>query len=104
MQQAHSFVQFLDEARQSGWQTVCASVRPPETQERNLPLKDLGAQRKGVIIVLGNEHEGLPAPVESVCTHTTTIPSFFPGGENNVDSLNVGVAAGVILSAVRMHA
>jgi TrmH family RNA methyltransferase len=57
--------------------------------------------RAPVAIVVGNEEHGLTQPVLDVCTDTVRIP-MAPGQ----DSLNVGVAAGVLLYEVqrsRLH-
>ncbi|MDQ3037971.1 MAG: RNA methyltransferase [Myxococcota bacterium] len=45
------------------------------------------------MIVLGSEGEGMSAAVRSACTELVTIP-----GSGAVESLNVGVAAGVMLA------
>jgi TrmH RNA methyltransferase len=48
---------------------------------------------KGVCIVMGNEGEGLAAEARAACAHRVTIP-----GTGEVESLNVAVAAGVLLA------
>ncbi len=44
------------------------------------------------VIVMGNEANGISAHVESLCTHSVTIPMT-----NNAESLNVSVACGIML-------
>jgi TrmH RNA methyltransferase len=46
------------------------------------------------VIVLGSEGAGMSAPVRSACTELVTIP-----GSGHVESLNVSVAAGVLLAS-----
>lgn len=50
------------------------------------------------VIVMGNEGRGIGAEVEKEVTHRVLIPSFDSGC---VESLNVGVATGVVLSLFR---
>ncbi len=44
------------------------------------------------VIVMGNEANGISSKVESMCTHSVTIPMT-----NNAESLNVSVACGIML-------
>lgn len=48
-------------------------------------------------IVMGNEGKGVSPDIERLVTHRLTIPSFAAGARSS-ESLNVGVAAGIILS------
>jgi TrmH family RNA methyltransferase len=52
------------------------------------------------IIVLGNEGSGISRPVERLVTRRLTIPRVSPAAE----SLNVGVAAGIVLSEFQRKA
>ena len=54
----------------------------------------------GGILVLGNEGRGISPLVAEACTRRLTIPSY-PAGRPTSESLNVGVAAAVALSAFR---
>jgi TrmH RNA methyltransferase len=49
-----------------------------------------------VLLVLGNEEAGLAAPTIAACTHRVTLPAAGP-----VESLNVSVAAAVLIHALR---
>lgn len=51
-----------------------------------------GRDRKPIALVLGNEEEGLGPEIASACTRLVTIP-----GSGKVESLNVSVAAAVLL-------
>ncbi len=56
---------------------------------------DVGGFRRDdrpIVLLLGNEGEGLDASVERLATDRVTIPM-----QQNTDSLNVGVAAGIVL-------
>lgn len=51
--------------------------------------------RTPVALVLGNEESGLSAPVRAACDAVVAVP-----GSGRVESLNVGVAAGILLYLV----
>jgi TrmH RNA methyltransferase len=55
----------------------------------------LGGPTKPVALVMGNEEHGLAADVERACTRLVTIP-----GSGRVESLNVSVAAAVLIYAL----
>lgn len=46
--------------------------------------------RPRTVLVFGNEYDGLTASVRAACHHLLTIPM-----ENNTDSLNIAIAAGI---------
>ncbi len=95
MSQAHSFVQFLRESRANGWTVVATGA----AAGRRVAAEDLHRVAGPKIVVLGNEAEGLPREVADECDMSCVIPRM--GGGNvhadNLDSLNVSVAAGIIL-------
>jgi TrmH RNA methyltransferase len=69
--------------------TVAAMPRggvPPEAVPRGRPIA----------LVLGNEEAGLPAPSIAACAMKVTLASAGP-----VESLNVSVAAAVLIHALR---
>jgi len=51
--------------------------------------------KKGVVLVLGNEETGLPKEVKDRCSYLLRIP-----GTGNIDSLNVSQAASLFLHAI----
>lgn len=57
------------------------------------PLESVPVDRPFVVVV-GNEHKGQRTEVTKQCDIVTSIP----GGSGTVDSLNVSVAAGILLS------
>jgi RNA methyltransferase, TrmH family len=68
--------------------TVAAVARgglAPEAVPRNRPI----------VLVLGNEERGLPDATVAACTHRVTLP-----GSGAVESLNVSVAAAVLIHAL----
>jgi TrmH RNA methyltransferase len=54
--------------------------------------EELKAGRRAVAIVMGNEEHGLAPEVANACTRLVTIP-----GSGRVESLNVSVAAAVLM-------
>ena len=49
------------------------------------------------ILVIGNEGKGLRKLVRAQCTHTVAIPKS-PACDPEIDSLNLSVAAGVLMN------
>lgn len=76
---------FLRELKTAGYDVVGAAARGGR-----LHAKD--AKAKPVALVLGNEEHGLAPDVAAACTRLVTIP-----GSGKVESLNVSVAAAVLL-------
>jgi TrmH RNA methyltransferase len=58
-----------------------------------------GRQAKPIVLVLGNEEHGLSETVAAACTRLVTIPARGP-----VESLNVSVAAAILLWELVGHA
>jgi TrmH family RNA methyltransferase len=81
----------IDCARRSGSQSVAAVPR----DGRNPDTVNWSGR---VLLLLGGEGSGLSAEVVARCDERVTIPMAWP-----VDSLNVAVAAGVIIYAARRH-
>lgn len=75
----------------AGYEVVGAATRGA-TSLRTKPKRDPDAPRKPVAIVLGNEEQGLAPELAAACSRLVTIP-----GTGNIESLNVSVAAGVLL-------
>jgi TrmH RNA methyltransferase len=81
----------LVELRRAGFQIVGTDVRGGEP---------LGAHqfRDRTVIVLGNERSGLSEDVHRLCDDIVMIP-----GADNLDSLNVSVAAGILAYELHMQ-
>jgi TrmH RNA methyltransferase len=84
--QTKSLLTFIPELRSAGFEVVGAATRggrldAPRAKER-LPLA----------LLLGNEEHGLAPDVAAACTRLVTIP-----GNGKVESLNVSVAAAVLM-------
>ena len=95
LSQTISTAELLREARASGWTVAAASMAgPPGTQVQSpSALRD---HRGGLVLVVGNENDGLPANIIALCSFAVSIA---PGaqGTGSVDSLNVGAATAILL-------
>jgi len=58
-------------------------------------LSNIIKNRRGIVLVLGNEETGLPKEVKDQCSCLLRIP-----GTGNIDSLNVSQAAALFLNAI----
>ena len=74
--------------------TVAAVARGGEAPEAILASGDA----RDIALVLGNEEEGLAEPTIAACARRVTLP-----GSGLVESLNVSVAAAVLMYALRRH-
>ncbi|MCR9292396.1 MAG: RNA methyltransferase [bacterium] len=84
-------IAFLRQRDQVASYAATPQLQAAEIERGTLPLEQI--QRSGpAMILLGNERDGLPPPVLQSCDHLVRIDM-----ENGVDSLNVGVAAGILL-------
>jgi len=77
----------LETLHQDGFETIAAVVDPAGAR---LARTSCGPR---AALFFGNEDEGLPAEIVAACQRRVTLP--MAGG---VDSLNVAVAAGIVLS------
>ncbi|KAJ2642996.1 hypothetical protein GGF44_001383 [Coemansia sp. RSA 1694] len=91
----------LAKARENGWTVVCTTVREAENgSDERSPLDRITRLSGPTVLVLGSEGQGVSFGLQSLSDidiHIPT-PSDIP---SYIDSLNVGVAAGVILSTVK---
>jgi TrmH RNA methyltransferase len=76
---------FLGGLAAAGYEVVGAATRGGQLGKNVVPAKP-------VALVLGNEERGLAPDVEQACTRLVTIP-----GSGRVESLNVSVAAAIVL-------
>ena len=84
-------VPVLRALKEEGWQIIGLELTPDA-----VPLKKLQASHH-VCLVVGHELTGVPEDVLSLCDLVTSIPMF-----GQKESLNVAVAAGIALHALRM--
>ena len=76
---------FLRELVLAGYEVVGAATRGGRPDVRS-------AAEKPIALVLGNEEQGLTPAVAETCTRLVTLP-----GSGKVESLNVSVAAAILL-------
>ena len=83
-----SLTAFVRDLRSAGYEVIGAAARGGRLRAEGGHARDV----KPLALVLGNEEHGLAADVASACTRLVTIP-----GGGKVESLNVSVAAAVLL-------
>ncbi|CAA0840428.1 tRNA/rRNA methyltransferase (SpoU) family protein [Striga hermonthica] len=103
LRSCRNMMRFLGSSAENGWRVLGGSVSP-----RAVPIGDVGPD-KPTILVLGSEGTGLRPLVERSCSELIRIPGNQPvglvdeGADSGcreflaVESLNVSVAAGVML-------
>ena len=80
----------LTALKADGWQIVALEIRPDAT-----PIECFVSGDR-VCLVVGHELSGIPEEVERLCDATVFIPML-----GHKESLNVAVAAGIALHAIR---
>lgn len=85
--------QFMEKAKNDGMLLIAA--HNDSTGDRHLLPSDLIVDN--AIVALGNEGSGLPKSILDNCAYVATITGHPTGLHQGLDSLNVGVAAGVLL-------
>ncbi|PRP82930.1 hypothetical protein PROFUN_06707 [Planoprotostelium fungivorum] len=84
---------FLRASKENGWTILGTS-----SGKSSMEVEDVAAEVKGpTILVLGNEGKGMRSVIKSLCDKTIRIEG---GDRHGVDSLNAGVAAGIIIRAL----
>ncbi|KAF7725623.1 hypothetical protein EC973_009502, partial [Apophysomyces ossiformis] len=83
-----------------GWQVIGADVGT----EKTLTVQEFAQlAHEPTLLVLGNEGTGIRTNVKLCCSAFTSIPGKPIKFRGDVDSLNVGVAAGVLIAHARLH-
>ena len=82
---------FVRVSGKNGWQVIGTDLNTTKTK----PIHQLGTLNAPTILLLGNEHVGIRKNLLEMCDHHVIIPGRSDGV---VDSLNVSVAAGILLS------
>jgi 23S rRNA (guanosine2251-2'-O)-methyltransferase len=83
-----SLPRFLSESKKNFWSVYGTSLEAKSALDYEMRISG------PTILVLGNEGEGMSDKVSKLCDELYLIP-----GESNVESLNVGVAAGILIRA-----
>ncbi len=94
--QAVSFLEFLRESRQNGW--IVVGTESGVADVPKVAPEELARLPGPLILVMGNEGEGIPREMARECDYNCIIDrkkNDFALSDN-LDSLNVGVAAGIL--------
>lgn len=113
--QTGSSLKFIDSVRQSGWHVISTSGRPtgakpreevnddletpePHLKNKFIELQDLRTilRKTPVMLIIGSEGSGVRTNMKMRSDYLVGIPKL-RRNDNIVDSLNAGVATGVIL-------
>jgi len=78
---------------------ACSAVVVGTDRRAQMPAEQLPIGRRPVILVMGNEREGLGERVRAQCDTLVGIP-----GGGAIESLNVAVAAGILLHLLQRNA
>jgi TrmH RNA methyltransferase len=89
--QAKGLASFARDLAAAGYEVIGATTRGAAPVGGGARGRRQGA-RKPVALLLGNEEHGLASDVAAACTRLVTLP-----GSGKVESLNVSVAAGVLM-------
>ena len=87
-----SMPRFLTSCGENGWNIIGA-----DNTSGAVDLVSVSPLKGPTILVLGSEGYGLRTLVKNQCSSFVKIASECEGGEADVDSLNVGVCAGIML-------
>ncbi|KAI7871082.1 Alpha/beta knot methyltransferase [Spinellus fusiger] len=93
-----SLVRCLKTSKENGWHVMGALHKQLMDPHHTMA-------QQPILLVLGNEATGLRTNIKYLCDSFVTIPGSTgrPSYQGSVDSLNVGVAAGVLMSSLLMR-
>jgi 21S rRNA (GM2251-2'-O)-methyltransferase len=86
----------LKRARESDWSIVGTGTGLPRTKAATVSLSEFRLN-KPTLLVLGNEGSGIRPAILSIVTALVSIPSSNAQRQAFMDSVNVGVAGGILL-------
>lgn len=85
---------FVQAAREKGFRFVAAHCR--NYDQSNIKLVEQ-SHLENTVLVIGNEGDGIPKSILEQCEYFVTIPGSSDTIQRGLDSLNVGVATGILL-------
>lgn len=88
--ETHDFTNFVQDMKKENWYVVGGSV-----EKGSKVLKSISKKHK-ILLLLGNEGDGISKKLKKLCDEVY----FIRGGNESVDSLNVGCAAGIFLYSI----
>lgn len=98
MMSTESVVDFVTASKEKGWKVYAAVPPKADATKRQVDMYDVESNdpllEDPCVLVLGNEGEGLSRQLKRAADVEVSIPNM--GGSKVVDSLNVGVAAGLL--------
>ncbi|KAJ0404541.1 hypothetical protein P43SY_001641 [Pythium insidiosum] len=100
LQRVKNLHQALAISRENGWRIVGACSGPNSITSNQLSSS---TSRQPTILVMGNEHRGMRKGIRQCCDDIVTIPGHATESDTRVDSLNVSVAAAILLYELLHH-
>ncbi|KAJ0409710.1 hypothetical protein ATCC90586_007499 [Pythium insidiosum] len=100
LQRVKNLHQALAISRENGWRIVGACSGPNSITSNQLSAS---TSRQPTILVMGNEHRGMRKGIRQCCDDIVTIPGHATESDTRVDSLNVSVAAAILLYELLHH-
>ena len=99
----HDTTGFIGKSQKNGWK-VYAAIAPPTKQPSalepthlNLDSISQSLQNSPCVLLLGGEGTGIKQDLVLLCDYTLSIPGQ-RSHQNGLDSLNVSVAAGIMMN------
>ncbi|GLD97279.1 hypothetical protein PINS_up005962 [Pythium insidiosum] len=92
--------QALAVSREHGWRVVGACSGPNSITSNQLAAS---SSSQPTILVMGNEHRGMRKGIRQCCDDIVTIPGHATESDSRVDSLNVSVAAAILMYELLHH-
>ena len=91
-------LQFLKNAKETGFHIIGTGLSPQiSSSQASVPL----SVHQKIVLLLGNEGNGLSPEILSLCDENLIISPQFNPYASHLDSLNVGVATGILLDRLR---
>ena len=94
MFEANRLDKFLHESKLFGWKIICTSLTEDSVTLDTLPIE----KNDNVMLVLGSEGSGITQLIAETATYNLKVEGFT---NSTVDSLNVGVTAGILLHSLK---
>ncbi|KAF9925632.1 hypothetical protein FBU30_004617 [Linnemannia zychae] len=88
---------FIKKSQKNGWYVVGADVANDSKRNRSIQTWPETGVDQPTLLIMGSEGDGLRKHIKDLCDSFVQIPTL-SSDETGVDSLNVSVATGIILS------
>ena len=94
-------LQFIKNAKERGFKILGTALAPRQNVQIDNGKQITPNHSGKIILLLGNEGNGLSPEILALCDENLVISSQFNSCPSRLDSLNVGVATGILLDRLR---